>query len=214
MSGQRALAFEPPPRLDPAGRAAAYARAFPQFPGSHFHAAGRTQQALWVLGNNYRGTGYYGAYPGGLLRRLWALYPDAARAVHVCSGSLPPQTRGVRVDLRHAIPVGDGVVRPDVVGDVQALPFVDGAFDLALADIPYGARHAERYGTPMPSRRRVVAAVRRALAARGQLSWLDTKLPMYRKDQWLLWGLVVVVVSTNHDVRLLSLFERRDGETT
>jgi len=216
VTAQRAFRFERASRLRPADRAAAYARAFPQYPASHFVVtASGFCQAHWVLGNSYgNSSGYYGSFPGGLLRRIWALYPDVDDPVlHVCSGSLRPTERGVRLDVRPAIPTKAGTVRPSVVGDARALPFVDGAFELAIADVPYSAAHAAHYGTSMPSRRHVLAAARRALKADGQLAWLDTKLPMYRKDEWTNWGHVCVVVSTNHDVRLLSLFARRaDGD--
>jgi hypothetical protein len=203
---QAALRYEPMDRLTPAGRAAAYARAFPQYPDSHFRVSGRWCTAHWMLGNSYRGSGYYGAYPPGLLRRLWALYPDIdGRVLHICSGSLTSAVRGVRLDIRHV----PGLVEPDVRGSVLLMPFLPGAFELGLADPPYGTAQAENYGTGMPSRRKVMAAAHEAIGAGGQLAWLDTQLPMYRKAQWRNWGQVCVVRSTNHAVRLLSLFERQ-----
>lgn len=206
MRGQAALRFEPLPRLSPAGRAAAYARAFPQYPDSHFRVSDRWCTAHWMLGNSYRGSGYYGAYPPGLLRRLWALYPDVeGRVLHICSGSLTSEVRGVRLDIRHV----PGLVEPDVRGSVLLMPFVPGSFELGLADLPYGSAYAENYGTGMPSRRATMRAAHEVVQPGGQLAWLDTQLPMYRKSDWHNWGQVCVVRSTNHVVRLISLFERQ-----
>jgi hypothetical protein len=206
VKGQALLAFKAPAVLSPAGRAAAYARAFPQYPDSHFRVSERWCTAHWMLGNSYRGSGYYGAYPPGLLKRLWALYPDLdGHVLHICSGSLKADVRGVRLDLRHL----PGVVEPDVRGSVTAMPFLPGSFWLGIADPPYGTAQAVNYGTPMPSRRRTLQQAHAVIAPGGQLAWLDTQLPMFRKADWHNWGQVCVVRSTNHAVRLLSLFERQ-----
>ena len=45
----------------------------------------------------------------------------------------------------------------------------------------------------------------------GWLVWLDTQLPMYRKDQWTNVAQIGLVRSTNHRVRLVSIFQRTGG---
>jgi hypothetical protein len=193
----------------PAARAAAYARAFPRFPP--LLVTDRWLYGVWLLGNQYRNPShYYGAFPPSLLPRVWALFPEiAGRVLHVCSGSLTapataqPGRQVVRLDCQRS-----PAVQPSVQGDATGLPFQDGTFELLIADPPYGAAQAVHYGVPMPSRRRMVQEAWRVTQPGGCLVWLDTTLPMYRKAQWHLFGTIAIVRSTNHVVRLLSLFER------
>lgn len=64
--------------------------------------------------------------------------------LHVCSGGLGPETRGVRVDIRRAM-------FPDIVADGTALPFAEESFDAVLIDPPYSVEYAEHlYGIEYP----------------------------------------------------------------
>lgn len=187
-----------------ADRAESYNRTFPDRPPMRAH--GRWLEGTWVGGNNYRGSGYYGAYPPDYLRRVRALFPDlvAGRVLHLFSGSLKPDSdiRGIRIDINSAL-------RPDVCGDAMRLPFRDGVFDLVLADTPYGPEHAKRYGVQMPNRLVVMREAARVTRIGGFLVWLDTKLPMFRKHEWHWCGGPMVIRSTNHDYRGAAIFERR-----
>lgn len=160
--------------------------------------------ATWVCGNDYRNRSrYYGAYPPRFLDRVMAFFPDAAgRVLHAFSGSLPPGPY-VRLDLNTAL-------QPDVVGNVYDAQTLFGAdrFWLTVADPPYTAADATRYGTPMIDRRRTVAALATVTQPEGFLAWLDTTWPMHSKRDWLTVGRILVQRSTNHRVRLLSLFQR------
>lgn len=108
-------------------RVESYAAIMRQFPSSvpHVSPDGRWLSAVWLLGNAYKGSGYYGAYPPSYLRRVAALFPDVApeRWLHLFSGSLDPSVPGVRVDMR---PPGDGVASATVRADAKALPFRTG----------------------------------------------------------------------------------------
>lgn len=184
-----------------AERAAGYTRAFPTFPP--LRTDSRWLDGVWVLGNNYKGSGFYGSYPPGYLRRVQSLFPDvpARDTLHLFSGSL---REGLRVDLNHANV-------PSVAADATALPFRDGAFRLVYADPPYSTADAVRYGTPMVDRRKVLREAARVTAPSGYLVWLDTVLPMFRKDLWHWWGVIGIVRSTNHRVRAVFFFERAKG---
>lgn len=179
-------------------RAAAYARAFPKFPPLRTDA--RWLDGMWVLGNNYKGSGFYGSYPPGYLRRVQSLFPDVAAhdTLHLFSGSL---REGRRVDLNPANV-------PSVAADATALPFRDGSFRLVYADPPYSAADAVRYGTPMVDRRKVLREAARITAPGGHLVWLDTVLPMFAKRDWHWWGVVGIVRSSNHRVRSVFMFQR------
>jgi hypothetical protein len=155
---------------------------------------------IWVLGNDYRGSGYYGAYPPNYLKRVLALFPDAAKVLHLFSGSLPPGNY-VRFDLN-----GQG----DVAGDAHDLAsyFRPNQFDLVLADPPYSSEDAENYGSPLIKRNRVLAECVKVLQPGGFVVWLDQVLPMFRKCELHLCGAIGIVRSTNHRFRVASFFRK------
>jgi len=192
-----------------ADRVASYAAMIP-YPDSvpAVSPTGRWLNGVWLLGNNYRGSGYYGAYPPSYVRRIAALFPDVApeRWLHLFSGSLAPDVPGIRVDLR---PPGDGVAPASVRADARALPFVDGAIPFCAADPPYTTADAARYGTGTLNKPRVFGELARVVAPGGHLVWLDTTLPLYRKVDWHHWGMIAVQRSTNHRTRLCSMFTRQ-----
>lgn len=190
-------------------RVAAYAAKFPEFPDSWpvVSPSGRWLTAIWLLGNDYRGSGYYGAYPPSYLRRVQALFPEMPPEVwvHLFSGSLKPEVGGTRVDCR---PGGDGVVEPTVRADATALPFTDGSVQIVDADPPYTKVDAKRYRTKPVNKPKVLRELARVVQPGGHLIWLDTTLPIYRKTQWHHWGVICVQRSTNHRTRLCSIFTR------
>jgi hypothetical protein len=81
-------------------------------------------------------------------------------------------------------------------------------FDLIIADPPYSIADAEKYSTPMINRPQVLKALAAVTNVGGHLCWLDTQWPIHSKTQWLTVGRILVQRSTNHRVRVLSLFER------
>ena len=183
-------------------RARYYSEAYPKWPDSWpTVATGRWLNATWVIGNNYRGSGYYGSYPPGYVDRVLSMFPDRDGLLHLCSGSLPRGDDYLTLDIN---PENN----PDIVCSATDTPFFCGELDFIMADIPYGPQHAERYGYPMPNRRLVVRECARILKKNGFLVWLDLVLPMYRKDEVQLCGLLTIVGSTNHRVRLASVFRR------
>jgi hypothetical protein len=200
-----------------ADRAAAYAAMFPKFHASHLRVVKESGRPVlygtWLLGNDYRNkTRYYGAYPPSYLQRVSALFPDIepGRTLHVFSGSLP---RGpyLRLDVNPdngAELVGDAC---DVAELIRVLGDGFLGFDLICADPPYSADDAARYGTAMIDRRRCVAALAEVCRSGGFLVWLDTVWPQFSKRQWRTVGRIQLIRSTNHRVRLVSIFERVTG---
>lgn len=197
-------------RLTVHDRASAFAARFPHWPAAWPRVVQEQRRdvlyATWVIGANYRNrTRFYGAYPAGFLARLQALFPDippSSRAVlHAFSGSLPPGPY-VRLDCNAA-------THPDVIGSVYAVAALVGGhrFHLVCADPPYSAADAARYDTPMVDRRRAIAALAGVVRRGGFLAWLDTVWPMHNTRQWVTVGRIFVQRSTNHRVRVLSLFE-------
>ena len=96
-------------------RADAFAAAFPQYAGAGaaLTVAGGRLTGLWFMGNDYRNKSrMYGAYPPGFLPRVFALFPDARRVLHLFSGSLTAEqvdeawTKVYPSSVRHADAAG------------------------------------------------------------------------------------------------------------
>ena len=64
---------------------------------------------VFIMGNNYKTAGDYGAYPHGYLKRMLALFPDSIPSLQLFSVNLPSSTEYVRFDLHpeHTDIVGD-----------------------------------------------------------------------------------------------------------
>ncbi len=181
-----------------ADRAMFYNKAFPKFPAPR--TDDRWLDSIWVLGNDYRGSGYYGSYPPNYLKRVQSMFPDATSILHLFSGSLPPGNY-IRYDIQ-----GDA----EAIGDAKDLSlfFELESFDLILADPPYTQEDAEHYGTPLISRNTVLKECAKILEPNGYIVWLDQVLPMFRKDELHLCGLIGIVRSTNHRFRVASFFKK------
>lgn len=182
-------------------RAAYYTIEYPDRPP--MYASDRWLEGTWIGGNDYKGSGYYGAYPPDYLQRVWALFPDMRqrRYLHLFSGSLTATDGKFRVDINPK-------TNPSIAADALRLPFQDGVFDFIMADTPYSAEHAVHYGTGMPSRKKAVTEAGRVTRSGGFMVWLDTKLPMFSKTTWNWCGSIMVIRSTNHDFRGATIFQR------
>lgn len=187
-------------------RAGAFNAAYAKWPASRLHLVSESGKPViygrWLIGNDYRNkTRYYGAYPAGYLDRLLALFPDIAPAstLHVFSGSLPP---GEYARC-------DSVQPAEYRCTVEQLPNFGAGFALIVADPPYSAEDAKRYGTPAIHRGRTMQALAKVAARGAFCCWLDTCWPMHRKAEWRTVGRVVITRSTNHRTRDLTIFERQ-----
>lgn len=176
-----------------------------KFPGSvPYVAADGRLYAIWLLGNNYRNkTTYHGAYPPNYLDRVQTMFPDAERVLHLFSGSLPADPGYTRMDVREDI-------ETDVTGNAEDLStiFPQRTFDVIYADPPYTESDANKYGQPMVNRNKVIREVYKVLEPGGFLVWMDMVLPMYRKDELEIAGIIGLVRSTNHRFRNVILFRK------
>lgn len=174
------------------------------FPESLFIGGDGRMVGTWIMGNDYRvKSEYYGGYPAGYLRRVKALFPDKTKVLHLFSG---------RVD-KSIIP-GDTVdinpqLSPDYLEDAQTLSKVPlEKYDLVLADPPYSIEDCERYQTTMVKRNKVMAALGKRLTSGCRVVWLDQVLPMFRKCQFSIEGVIGMVKSTNHRFRVVVIFKK------
>lgn len=174
-----------------------------KYPRSLFVGADGRIVGTWIMGNAYGvKSGYYGGYPHGYLARVKALFPDKSRALHVFSGRVDQSAwPGDTVDLNPDM-------EPTFLDDAQSLMNVPlGSYDIILADPPYSVEDAEHYKPSMVKRNKVMSALARADKG-THVVWLDQVLPMYRKDQWAIIGVIGMVKSTNHRFRVVTIFER------
>lgn len=198
-------------RLTRQERAENYAKTFPKWPIPR--TDDRWLDSMWVMGNDYRSVvrdeddkPFYGAYPPNYLARIMSLFPDAERVLQLFAGSLPASPNYARF--------GNKVTTPHLESDHEgfaenlSLFYDPNAFDLVIADPPYSPDDSAKYSMPPLNIRETIAEIHKVLMPEGHLVWLDTKLPMFRKDMWHLWGLIGIVRSTNHRFRVVSIFER------
>jgi len=152
------------------------------------------------MGNNYKTSGYYGAYPHTYLERVMSMFPDASKILHLFSGSMPAGNY-IRFDRNG---------NSDVQGDAESLSlsFPEKRFDFILADPPYSVEDCEHYGCAMVNRNRVLSECVKVLDLGGFIVWLDQVLPMFRKSELNMCGVIGMVKSTNHRFRVVTIFQK------
>lgn len=185
----------------------------------------------WCIGSCYKNPNpLYGAYPRGYLDRVHSMFPEVKSVLHAFSGGLQwgsaakaawpeieqgkilhPETHreihGLEVELVDIHGPEKGR-HPTWQGNLLELPeeWAD-RFDLIIADPPYSTADAKKYECPPPNRPKVMQALHRVCKPGGNLVWLDQQWPMHRSQQWQCWAQIGLVRSTNHRVRLVSMFE-------
>jgi hypothetical protein len=170
--------------------------------GLHLGADGRVV-GTWIMGNNYTvASEFYGGYPHGYLRRIKSLFPDKKNILHLFSGHVDRSIiPGTTVDL-------NADLKPDYVDDAQTLLKVPlETFDLVMSDPPYSIEDAEHYHTPMVKRNVVMRTLGERLSPGCFVVWLDQVLPMFRKDEFIIEGVIGMVKSTNHRFRVIVIFK-------
>lgn len=182
-------------------RAAKYNNEFNRYPGSSLQVVRGFISGTWLLGNNYRGSGFYGSYPPQYLKRLAALFPDAKDVMHLFSGSLPRSKTYICVDLGQKADI-------KLSAELLTTVFTEPSFDLIYADPPYTKQDAERYKLPMPNRKKVLEQCSAVLRPGGFVIWLDTVWPMISKKHLVLVGAIGILRSQNHRVRFCFIMKK------
>jgi hypothetical protein len=158
----------------------------------------------WFMGNSYeKKTSYYGAFQGNFLKRIAALFPDRRKVLHLFSGKVdltafPGDTLDIRPELEPSYCVN--------AETCEGVPLAN--YDFVLADPPYSQSDAERYGTSLVNRNKVVARLAAGLPTGAYVVWLDQVYPMFRKTLLKPEAVIGIVGSTNHRFRVLSIFRK------
>lgn len=184
---------------------------FPKWSKIHFH--NKIIYGFWLIGAwyntaNERGFSFYGAYPPNYLKRIRSLFPECRKVLHLFSGVVEKQYENeITFDIN---PECNGY-KPDVVGDVRKLStyFEKDEFDLILADPPYEEKDFEIYGNEPFSKPGVIKDCYNITKQGGFLVWLDVRFPMFSRKYWSVIGTIGLIQSTNHRVRMITIFQRR-----
>jgi hypothetical protein len=158
----------------------------------------------WFMGNSYeKKTDYYGGFQGNFLKRIAALFPDRKRVLHLFAGRVdldrfPGDTLDIRPELEPTWCVN--------AESCDGVPLAK--YDFVLADPPYGAGDAAKYGRAMVDRNKVLATLSAGLPSGAFVVRLDHAYPMYRKALLQPEAVIGVVGSTNHRFRLLTVFRK------
>ena len=177
------------------------------FPESLFLGGDGRIVGTWIMGNNYHATSaIYGSYPHGYLKRVKALFPDKGTALHLFSGCV--DTKAWPGDTLDINPNLGPTYVCDAQQDIREVPMQ--SYDIVLADPPYSVEDAERYLTSMVKRNKVMKQLGAQCNPGTHVVWLDQVLPMFRKAEWDIVGVIGMVKSTNHRFRVVTIFERKN----
>ena len=187
--------------LTPAERIQAFKTVFPNYPPPfEFNGA---IYGIWIIGSLYyrKNKSFYGAYPYKVLERIQALFPDCEKVGHLFSGTIQdPDT--LRFDISPEF-------NPTICDDVRNIKNYAkefGELDIVYADPPYEASDFEKYGTKPFNKNKVIRDLGEIMKSGSYLCWLDTRIPIYNKKVWQLYGHIALIVSTNTRVRCWSIW--------
>jgi hypothetical protein len=136
-------------------------------------------------------------------KRIQSFIRPADKVVHLFSGSLAAGEY-VRVDM-------DPAMNPDVCCKTEDVDkhIEHNSVDVVFADPPYTQADSNiGYKGNFPNKKKTISSVYSILKPGGLLFWLDTCLPMFRKSEFELAGVITILISTNHRVRLVSVFRK------
>lgn len=173
-----------------------------KYPDSKFYNKRAT--ATWFLGQNYQNaTTYYGAYPPMYWKRIQTFIKPDDKVVHIFSGSLQ-QGNYVRVDM-------DKEQNPDICCKAEEIHnhIEHNSIDVVFADPPYSKADSDiGYKGNYPNKKQTLHSLHKILKPNGLIFWLDTALPIFRKTEYKLVGTIAIIISTNHRIRLTSIFQK------
>jgi hypothetical protein len=202
MKDQEMHGVKPFERMNLQDRADNYLTVFPDYmPIQIFNDR---LYSVWIMGNNYQNSSkYYGEYPHSLLKRIKSLFPDCRNIMHLFSG---PISEDLTFDIKKEL---NPVICDDVC-NIKTHKNIIENIDLVIADPPYDKSDFEKYGCKSFSKIQVIRDLGEIMKSGSFLVWLDTRIPMYSKIVWDLVGYIGVIVSTNHRVRCLCIYQKKD----
>jgi hypothetical protein len=189
--------------LDVEDRAHNYSKTFPKY--TPLQISNGRIYGMWIIGNWYnKGNSYYGAYPHKLKQRVLSLFPDCHNdnVMHLFSGEIK---EGLTFDINPDL-------KPNICDNVKNIKNYAKAFQnvhLIMADPPYDKSDFQKYNCQPFNKTQVIRDLGTIMKPGSFLTWLDTRVPMYSKKTWNLLGYIAIIVSTNHRIRCLSLYQKK-----
>jgi hypothetical protein len=184
-----------------------YHQVFKKYPKCLMESAGRVY-GIWIIGNLYkRKEGYHGEYPPSYLKRVHALFPKNNKVLHLFSGTIKDREEATTVDIN---PDLNPTIVDNVLNVSQHLP--RNSKNLIIADPPYSKKDATRYGVSLVNKKMVFREARKVAEEGAVLVWLDTQIPIFRKIEWNLLGIIGVSCGTNRVARFASIFQTSTDE--
>jgi hypothetical protein len=194
-----------PRRLSPEQRIEAFHKRFPQYLAPSVH--NRRLYTMWLCGALFsRKNGYYGSYPHSVKERIYALFPDCPKVVHLFSGSVN-ELGSITYDR---LPELNPTICDDIMNIASHGAELKDA-DLFIADPPYDSSDFEKYGVKPFNKPKAIREIAKVAKPHAFLAWLDTRIPRTNKQIWGLLGYLGLSVSTNTRVRCWTLLERTEN---
>ena len=156
---------------------------------------------VWYCGTSWQKVSLYGQYPPGFLRRALALFPNVKNILHCPSGTVTGP--GITVDL-----ISNKIQCPQIVSSANSLPFGDKSFDLILSDPPYSSEDSNKYNCPPFPLGGFIKEALRILRPGGHLGMLHVYYPSYRRKEWKLEALIMVITGFLRRARVFSILTK------
>ena len=190
-------------KMNPEERVVQYNKKFPTHPPLAFNK--RWITGAWYFVRSKRGK-IYGSYPDAYLKRIYNLFPDCNNILHLFSGSLSKKEKGLRFDINK-------IHKPDICGDVRCVKkyFRTNQFDLIIADPPYETKDFKIYGCEPFNKGQVIKDLYRIIQPNGFIIWLDLIIPMHKKEQWQMMGMIAFGQGCGMRARAISIFQTQKG---
>jgi hypothetical protein len=184
-----------------------YHKVFNKYPKCLMESGGHVY-GMWYIGWLYkRKIGYYGEFPPSYLKRVHALFPKQERILHLFAGTIEDYPGATTVDINPDL-------KPTIVDDVLNISkhIPRGTKNIVIADPPYSKKDAIRYKTPLVNKKLVFREARKVVEEGAIMVWLDTGVPIFRKVEWNLIGMIGVYCGTNRVARFSSIFQASTDE--
>lgn len=165
------------------------------------------QGTLWSHHDVVDPGGQWGTFPRGFFDFALGMLgnPSHGRTLHVCSGSLPRDVIGYRLDIRESMV-------PDVRADGRALPFKDGVFDAILIDPPWSVEYArDLYQTEYPRPAHLMREAARVASETGRIGMVHFFVPQ-PPPGWKLDEVRGITQGCGYRIRALAIYSRRKLE--
>ncbi|MGI0080662.1 MAG: hypothetical protein ACRECH_13690 [Nitrososphaerales archaeon] len=173
---------------------------------------------LWDIGalymrNYYKNPqGYYGAFPHKFKERVFALFPECRKVMHLFSGTIRPSKTKQREEITFDMKPDFRPTICDDVRNIEEYASVIRKQDLILADPMYEKRDFEKHGQKPFDKWGTIRRLAPMMKTGAFLGWLDVYVPMFSNESWTRIVSIGVEVSTNTRMRVFTVLRKKSGQ--